>query len=211
MTPSLIAIALGVIALDALRRLFAAWPGADNVWALNARSPGRDAGFLVRLFDRVLVGCPPGGAVVCDIGGAGQITQAADPGGRIGTVIEVNDPAAVPGAIPEAAFHALPRTDLDLVTMFGVAVYLDEAQLARYFTSARSKLRPGGWLVIGDPEYRSGLERSLRSVAIGWLLAARIDFKPLCQVAPVAEHCGFRLAERQVHAGDWYVAMFRAA
>jgi hypothetical protein len=133
MTQPLIAIALGAIALDALRRLFAAWPGADNVWALNSRSPSRDAAFLARLFDRTLQGRPPGGAVVCDIGGAGQITPASDPAGRIGTVIEVNDPAAVPGAIPEAAFHALQRTDLDLVTLFGVAVYLDETQLTRYF------------------------------------------------------------------------------
>jgi hypothetical protein len=46
-------------------------------------------------------------------------------------------------------------------------------------------------------------------MAIGWLLATRIDFKPLRQVAPIAERCGFRLEERRVHAGDWYVAMFR--
>ncbi len=210
MPQPLIAVALGAIALDALRRLFAAWPGADTVPVLNSRSPSRDRAFLARLFDRVLEGRPPGGAVVCDIGGAGQISPGSDPNGRIGTVIEVNDPTAVPGAIPEAAFHALQRTDLDLVTLFGVAMYLDEAQLARYFATARAKLRPGGWLVIGDPEYGSGLERSLRSMAIGWLLATRIDFKPFRQVAPIAQRCGFRLAERQAHGRDWYVAMFRA-
>ena len=211
MTQPLIAIALAAIALDTARRLFAAWPGADTVPVLNSRSPSRDPAFLAGLFDHVLEGRPPGGAVVCDIGGAGQIRPASDPRGRIGTVIEVNDPVAVPGAIPEATFHALQRTDLDLVTMVGVAMYLDEAQLARYFASVRSKLRPGGWLVIADPEYGSGLERSLRSMAIGWLLATRIDFKPFRQVAPIAERCGFRLARRGTHSGDWYVAMFQAA
>lgn len=123
-----------------------------------------------------------------------------------------NDTVAVPGAISEPAFHALKRTDLDLVAMSGVAMYLDEARLARYYcTSARAKLRPGGWPVIGDPEYGSGLERSQRSMAIGWLLATRIDFKPFRQVAPIVQRCGFRLAERQAHGRDWYVAMFRAS
>ena len=203
------AIALGAFALDVLRQQYAAWPGADTAQALNSRSPSRDRAFLARLFDRVLEGRAPGSAVVCDIGGAGQITPGSDPRGRIGTVIDVNDPTAVPGAIAEAAFHALPRTDLDLVTMVGTAMYLDEAHLARYFASARAKLKADGWLVVADPQYGSGLARSLRSMATGWLLATRIDYKPLRQVAPIAERNGFHLAEVQAHSGDWYVAMFR--
>ena len=147
--------------------------------------------------------------MLCDIGGAGQITPASDPRGRIGTVIEVNDPAAVPGAIPEAAFHAQARADLDLVTLVGVCMYLDEDHLARYFASVRAKLRPDGWLVIADPEYGSGLERSLRSMAIGWLLATRIDFKPLHAVAPIARRAGFELVLRESRPGAWYVAYFR--
>ena len=204
------AIGLGAFVLDVARRGFAAWPGADTASVLNARSPSRDPAFLAGLFDLALAGKAPGSAVVCDVGGAGQITPAADPGGRIGEAIDVNDPKAVPGAISEAAFHALARTDFDLVTMVGTAMYLDEAHLARYFASIRTKLRPGGWLVVADPQYGSGLERSLRSMATGWLLATRIDYKPFAQVAPIAQCCGFSLVARQAHARDWYVAMFRA-
>ena len=38
-------------------------------------------------------------------------------------------------------------------------------------------------------------------MAIGWLLATRIDFKPFRQVAPIAERCGFRLVERSASRG----------
>ncbi len=203
--------ATAALVVTAWRNNFAAHPGADNEQVLNSRSPSRSSAFLARLFDRVLADRPAGAppAVLCDIGGAGQITPASDPGGRIGTVIQVNDPEGVPGAIPEAAFHALARTDLDLVTFFGVCMYLDEAHLGRYFASIRAKLRPDGWLVIADPEYGSGLERSLRSMATAWLLATPIDYKPMAAVARIAAQNGFELVHRQTHAGDWYVAFFR--
>ena len=208
---ALATVATGIMVANVWRNGFAGRPGADNAQVLNSRSPSRDRAFLARLFDRLLAGRPDGShpAVVCDIGGAGQISTASDPHGRIGTVIEVNDPAAVPGAIPEAAFHAGNRNDLDVVTLFGVCMYLDEAHLTRYFVSARARLRPDGWLVIADPEYSSGLSRSLRSMATAWLLATPIDYKPLTVVARIAGRCGFELVQRQTHAGDWYVALFR--
>jgi SAM-dependent methyltransferase len=205
------AVAAAAVVLTGLRNLFAAHPGADTAPALNARSPSRDRRFLARLFEVLFAARPAGAppAVLCDIGGAGQITPASDPRGRIGTVIEVNDPASVSGAIPEAAFHALARTDLDVVTLFGVGMYLDEAHLARYFASVRGKLRPDGWLVVADPEYGSGLERSVRSMATAWLLATPIDYKPLEVVARIARRSGFELVQQQTHVGDWYVALFR--
>ncbi len=202
------AAATAVIA-TAWRNYFVSRPGADHAPALNTRSPSRDPAFLAHLFDQVLAERPAGAAAVCDIGGAGQITQASDPRGRIGTVIEVNDPEAVPTAMTEAAFHAMPGRDLDLVTFFGTCMYLDEDHLARYFASVRAKLRPEGWLVIADPEYGSGLERSLRSMAIGWLLATRIDFKPLHTVAAIVRRAGFELVQRESRKGRWYVAYFR--
>ncbi len=200
-----------IVVANFLRNRFAARRGVHNSHSFNARSPSRDRAFLVRLFDRLFADRPAGAppAVLCDIGGAGQITPASDPHGRLGAVIEVNDPACVPGAISEAAFHALSRADLDVVTAFGVGMYLDEGQLARYFASARARLRPDGWLVIADPEYGSGVARSLWSMATSWLLATRIDYKPLDAVARIAGRCGFELAHRQTYAEDWYVAVFR--
>lgn len=200
-----------IVAANFLRNRFAARRGVHNAHAFNARSPSRDRAFLVRLFDRLFADRPAGAppAVLCDIGGAGQITPASDPRGRLGAVIEVNDPASVSGAISEAAFHTLARTDIDVVTAFGVGMYLDEGQLARYFASARARLRPDGWLVVADPEYGSGVARSLWSMATSWLLRTQIDYKPLDQVARIAGRCGFMLVHRQTYAEDWYVAMFR--
>ena len=203
--------ATAVVLATALRNRAAARRGVHNLPSLNARSPSRDRAFLARLFDRVLADRKAGApsAVLCDIGGAGQITPDSDPRGRIGEVIEVNDPEAVPGAISEAAFHALARADIDVVTVFGVGMYLDAGHLARYFASARARLRPEGCLVMADPEYGSGLARSLWSMATSWLLATRIDYKPLEEIARIARRNGFELVHREVYADDWYVAVFR--
>ena len=203
--------AIAVVVIQLLRNRYAARHGVHNSHAVNARSPSRDRAFLARLLDRVLADRPAGAApaVLCDIGGAGQITAASDPRGRIGEVIEVNDPATVPGAISEAEFHALARTDFDVVTAFGVGMYLDEDQFGRYFASVRAKLRPEGVLVIADPEYGSGVARSLWSMATSWLLATRIDYKALDAVARIAKRHGFLLVHREAYSEDWYVAMFR--
>ena len=198
---------IAVLGVYFLRNVMAARRGVHNLQSLNARSPSRDRAFLARLFDRVLAGRTA--AVVCDIGGAGQITAASDLVGRIAAVIEVNDPETVPGAIPEVAFHALARTDIDVVTAFGVLMYLDEAHLARYLASAHARLRPDGWLVIADPQYGSGLARSFWSMATSWLLRTRIDYKSLDAVARIARRCGFALVNQQAWSDDWYVALFR--
>ena len=137
-------LAIAAIVATAWRNHCVARRGADHTALLNTRSPSRDPAFLARLFDLTLEG--KSASVLCDIGGAGQITPAADRRGRIGTVIEVNDPAAVPGAIPEAAFHARARADLDLVTLFGVCMYLDEVTWPGISPRcAPSCGRMGGW------------------------------------------------------------------
>lgn len=126
------------------------WHGAR---LFNLRSPSSRPKVVRRILEEFVLPAGPA-ARILDVGGTGHgfVAHLGEDLGDVRTrTVLVNPRGGAEIAYRDLSGIPADTEPFDLAMMFGVMVYLDERQLMQVLQGIQCLLRPGGALIIADP------------------------------------------------------------